>query len=294
MKKSSTKPSKSQLTLDKAPQNYTLEFGNDAIELIVADGDIWASQKDIAEMFQVETSTVNYHIGQLYASGEAKESTIRKIRIVAPDGKQREVNHYSTDIIFPVGYRVGSPQASAFRAKANEILREVALMSMVIHEKQSGSKELRKMGNDLTLAEKYGLSENPHIVRLSKLYENKLGEELLFAIIADICVSPNYGQIKGAEYKYLFDMFADDLKKALGSDKIRPSLPDRQLQAFTLAEATLRMMLENNKSMTNEQVLEAVKLAFQPIGVYLRSTSQLMGLHHVTDKPLLTSGKDKQ
>lgn len=278
------KKSPNQRTLDQAQIIY--EYNK--ISVIVENEDVWLSQKQIAELFGVDIPTINYHIKQVTAA-DGKVSVIRKIRITAADGKVYEVSHYGLDTIIPIGYRVGSPQAAAFRVWANGILKEVILLSLAIHERKQGSKALLKMEKDLNLAEKYKLGQRPEIVRLSHLYENKLGEELLFAIIADICLNPNYGQIKGAEYKYLFGMLADDLKKALGTDKIRPNLPNRQLKAFTLAEETLRLILSDKRPRTNEEVMEAVKIAFVPIGQYLRGTAEMLGLDPVTDKPLLQS-----
>jgi hypothetical protein len=37
------------------------------------------------------------------------ESTIREFRIVATDGKNRQIKHYNLDAIINVGYRVHSP-----------------------------------------------------------------------------------------------------------------------------------------------------------------------------------------
>ena len=43
----------------------------------------------MAELFGVEVNTINYHLKEIFASGELEEtSVIRKIRITAEDGKQ--------------------------------------------------------------------------------------------------------------------------------------------------------------------------------------------------------------
>lgn len=42
----------------------------------------------IAELFEVEVNTINYHIKEIFKSGELEEdSVIRKFRITASDGK---------------------------------------------------------------------------------------------------------------------------------------------------------------------------------------------------------------
>lgn len=57
---------------------------------VYSDGKaLWLSQKKMAELFGVEVNTINYHLKEIFASGELEEtSVIRKIRITANDGKQ--------------------------------------------------------------------------------------------------------------------------------------------------------------------------------------------------------------
>ena len=43
----------------------------------------------MAELFEVEVNTINYHIKEIFKSGELEEdSVIRKFRITASDGKR--------------------------------------------------------------------------------------------------------------------------------------------------------------------------------------------------------------
>lgn len=48
------------------------------------------SQKRMAILFGVDVRTINYHLGQIYESGELqKEPTIRKIQIVQQEGNRK-------------------------------------------------------------------------------------------------------------------------------------------------------------------------------------------------------------
>lgn len=73
----------------------------------------------MAELFNVEVHTINYHLKEIYASGELMEpATIRKIRIVQNESERkvpRQVDFYNLDAIIAVGYRVNSRQAMQFR-----------------------------------------------------------------------------------------------------------------------------------------------------------------------------------
>jgi prophage maintenance system killer protein len=106
------------------------QASNGAIELPVdvASETIWASQKQIADVFGVDARTVNEHLQNIFSEDElAEASTIRKFRIVQKEGKrtvEREVNHYNLDAIISVGYRVNSKNATAFRQWATRTLRD--------------------------------------------------------------------------------------------------------------------------------------------------------------------------
>ena len=95
---------------------YTTPDGHVNIQVQLEDETFWLTQKRMAELFGVETNTVNYHLKEILKSGELQEnSTIRKIRIVQKEGYRevsREVDFYHLDAIIAVGYRVNSYQAN--------------------------------------------------------------------------------------------------------------------------------------------------------------------------------------
>jgi hypothetical protein len=106
------------------PQNnemifYTTPEGSVRVEVIFRDESFWLSQKKMADLFGVEVNTINYHLKEIFATAELKEEpTIRKFRIVQPEGSRqvsREVDFYNIDAIIAVGYRVNSYQATQFR-----------------------------------------------------------------------------------------------------------------------------------------------------------------------------------
>lgn len=89
---------------------------------------IWATQKQMAQLFDVEVHTLNEHIKNIYKADELEENaSIRNFRIVQTEGTRqvtREVIHYNLDMIISVGYRVNSKQATNFRKWATSVLRE--------------------------------------------------------------------------------------------------------------------------------------------------------------------------
>ena len=68
---------------------YSTKNGNVKLEIILEEETLWLSQKMMAELFEVEVNTINYHIKEIFKSGELEEdSVIRKFRITASDGKR--------------------------------------------------------------------------------------------------------------------------------------------------------------------------------------------------------------
>jgi hypothetical protein len=79
---------------------YTTPDGTKKVEVVFQNEDFWLSQKRIAELFVVEVNTVNYHLKEIFKSGELVEkSVIRKIRTTAADGKNYLTSFYSLDAI---------------------------------------------------------------------------------------------------------------------------------------------------------------------------------------------------
>ena len=91
---------------------YTTPQGDVKIDIRFEDETFWLTQKKLVTLFDVEVNTINYHLKEIFKSGELfEDSTIRKIRIVQTEGTRevsRQVEFYNLDAIIAVGYRVNS------------------------------------------------------------------------------------------------------------------------------------------------------------------------------------------
>lgn len=119
---------------------YKTNQGETRIEVVFNSETFWLSQKRMADLYGVDVRTVNYHLSQIYESGELKEeATIRKIGIVQMEG-EREVNRpqmlYNLDAIIAVGYRVNSYQATQFRIWATAVLKELIIKGFVLDDER--------------------------------------------------------------------------------------------------------------------------------------------------------------
>lgn len=116
---------------------FTSQANENTIEVRVEDETVWLTQKLIAELFGVEVNTINYHLKEIFKSGElSEEAVIRKIRITASDGKNYNTYFYNLDAIISVGYRVNSLRATQFRQWATGVLRTFAIRGYILDKER--------------------------------------------------------------------------------------------------------------------------------------------------------------
>ena len=112
-----------------------------AIDVRLEGETVWLSQRQMAELFDVDVRTISEHLSNVFSSGELeKEATIRKFRIVRREGTRnvtRSVEHYNLDAIISVGYRVKSATATQFRIWAIKRLREYLVQGYSITQQCS-------------------------------------------------------------------------------------------------------------------------------------------------------------
>ena len=111
-----------------------------AIDVRLEGETVWLSQRQMAELFDVDVRTISEHLSNVFSSGELeKEATIRKFRIVRREGTRnvtRSVEHYNLDAIISVGYRVKSATATQFRIWATKRLREYLVQGYSINQQR--------------------------------------------------------------------------------------------------------------------------------------------------------------
>ncbi|HTN68083.1 MAG TPA: virulence RhuM family protein [Dysgonamonadaceae bacterium] len=126
---------------------YQTPAGESSVEVYFEDETFWLSQKKMGELFGVETHTINYHLKEIFRTGELDEdSVIRNFRITAADGKNYNTKFYNLDAIISVGYRVNSTQATQFRIWATKTLRDYLIKGFVMDDKRL--KQGKSFGKD--------------------------------------------------------------------------------------------------------------------------------------------------
>lgn len=129
---------------------YTNDNGDVSIQVRYEDGTFWLTQKRMAELFNVNVSTINEHLKSIFSTGElSEEGTIRKFRIVQNEGARkvtRDITFYPLDAIIAVGYRVNSEQATHFRKWATKVLNSFITKGYVLDKNRL--KQGEQFGHD--------------------------------------------------------------------------------------------------------------------------------------------------
>ncbi|WP_438312828.1 RhuM family protein [Sporosarcina sp. FA9] len=110
---------------------FLMYSADEKVEVLVQDETIWATQKTIAELFDVDRTSISRHLKNIFVTGELDEKVVcaeiaHTTQHGAIEGKTqtKDVKFYNLDAIISVGYRVNSQKATKFRIWATDVLKE--------------------------------------------------------------------------------------------------------------------------------------------------------------------------
>ncbi len=167
------KPSPPSLVRSSAAEYLTFVAASGAggVEAIYADENVWLSQKMMAQLYDVEVPTVNYHLKKVFKDSELEEAAvIRDFLITAADGKTYDTKHYNLAAIIAVGYKVNSERAVQFRKWATQVLEEFTIKGFAMDDER-----LKRGGS--VLSDKY-FDEQLQRVREIRLSERKFYQKI--------------------------------------------------------------------------------------------------------------------
>ena len=112
---------------------YQAQDGKSQVSLYAKDGNIWLSQKQIAELFDTSKQNIGQHIAAILQEGELQEnSVVKNYFTTASDGKNYNVAFYSLEMILAIGFRIRSKKGTQFRIWANQNLKEYMIKGFVM------------------------------------------------------------------------------------------------------------------------------------------------------------------
>lgn len=116
---------------------FMLEGKEGGIQVMYKNETIWATQKAMAQLFDVGVPAISKHFKNIFESGElGEDSVISKMETTTSDGKNYDTTFYNLDAIINVGYRVNSVRATQFRQWCTCVLRQFAIRGYVIDKKR--------------------------------------------------------------------------------------------------------------------------------------------------------------
>ena len=110
---------------------------------------IWATQEQIAQLFDVQVPAIAKHLSNIYKSGElqmdATFSKMEKVQIEGGRKVKRNIKLYNLDAIISVGYRVNSRKATDFRIWATKVLHHYVVDGAAINERRLKELDAKKL-----------------------------------------------------------------------------------------------------------------------------------------------------
>lgn len=136
---------------------YQDENGITKVSVRFSDEDLWLTQNQIAEIYDTTQPNISMHIDGIFNDCElSDQATHKKFLLVRTEGKrqvERNIDHYSLDMIIAigyrvVGYRVQSQIATRFRRWATQRLHEYIQKGFSLDDerlKRGGSRYFREL-----------------------------------------------------------------------------------------------------------------------------------------------------
>lgn len=116
---------------------FIAEGKEDGVQVAYRDETIWATQKAMAQLFDVDRTVISKHLKNIFESSELQQDSVcAKFAHTAEDGKTYNTQFYNLDAIISVGYRVNSTRATQFRQWCTFVLRQFAIRGYVIDKKR--------------------------------------------------------------------------------------------------------------------------------------------------------------
>lgn len=110
------------------------------VEIKFEQDTVWATQKQIAEIFKTTPQNITLHLKKVYSEGEIDNfSTCKEYLQVQKEGKrlvERNQLFYNLDAILSVGYRINSKRGTQFRQWATQRLKEYLVQGVTLSTKK--------------------------------------------------------------------------------------------------------------------------------------------------------------
>jgi len=194
---------------------FVAASGEGGIEAVYADENVWLSQKMMAQLYDVDVRTINYHLKTIFSDSELEEeAVIRNFRITAADGKGYDTKHYNLSATIAVGYKVNSERAVQFRKWATRVVEEFTIKGFAMDD------ERLKRGGSI-------LSDRYFEEQLQRIREIRLSERKFYQKITDIYATSVDYDVTAQATKRFFATVQNKLHWAIHGQTAAEVIDDR-------------------------------------------------------------------
>lgn len=111
--------------------------GENSIDVLVADENVWLTQDMIARLYEKGRSTITEHLKNIFTDGELDEASVcRKYRRTSSDGKEYNTKYYNLEAVIAVGFRANSERAIQFRQWAITVIKDFSIRGYVLDKER--------------------------------------------------------------------------------------------------------------------------------------------------------------
>ena len=245
-------PTKNILKSKKLSDTVIYQTKSGALELrgdLVMET-IWATQSQIAQVFDINRTVATKHINNILKSAEVdSKSNVQKMHIANSD---KPVTLYSLDIMLAVGYRANSGKAIEFRQWATQMLKQHITKGYTIDKKRVGKhyEEFMRAVNDVK-----ALLPAGHAMSAESVLE-------LVRVFADTWMS-----LDAYDKETLAPAKVNKRKIKLTAEELSQSITILKDELIRKDEATENFAQERNRD-SLEGIVGNVMQSFGGVGVY--------------------------
>ena len=254
-------------TDEKRVEIYKAVKGEVVFNVDSDNGTIWATQEQIAQLFDVDRTVIVRHLRNIYRDGELDEkATCAKNAQVQIEGGRTVTRNrplYNLDAIISVGYRVNSKKATDFRIWATKTLHQYVVNGVAVNEhrlKQLSNEKLKNVENmmgvvrrlisrqELDAGEANGVLEviskyagsfkalkeyDDGFIDLSSVNEKTrkkqkvLTEEMCENVIANLRASVKGGELFGKKRNDSFDGALSSIYQSFDGKELYPTVAEK-------------------------------------------------------------------
>lgn len=147
--------------MEKGLVKYEVEEGEIVFDIDQDKETIWATQEEMAKIFDVDRTVIVRHLRNIYKDGELDEdrTCAKNAQVQIEGGREvrRERKLYNLDAIISVGYRVNSKKATKFRVWATNVLKRYVVDGAAVNErriKELSSAKLESLEGTLSMVQR--------------------------------------------------------------------------------------------------------------------------------------------